>query len=130
MSVHLSVCAIMSNSYLSYGDHWKLLLYLKIAYNLRECHNFDSRSFEQVQSHGKEKVQNFCLVYCECFLWRIIESSYFTQRLLKTFWGSMILTQGHSVVQGHWKEKVLNQCLVFTFLIEKHWIFLLHIKIA
>lgn len=55
----LFVCAIMSNSYPSYGDHWKLLLYLKIAYDLRECHNFDSRSFEQVQSHGERKSEKF-----------------------------------------------------------------------
>lgn len=37
--------------YLSFGKHWKLLLYTKSAYDLMICHELDLRSFGQVQGH-------------------------------------------------------------------------------
>lgn len=39
--------------------HWTFLLHIKIAYDLRVCHDFDPRSFWQVQGHWKKKVQKF-----------------------------------------------------------------------
>lgn len=33
--------------------HWNFLLHTKIDFNLKVCHDFDGRSFRQVQDHGK-----------------------------------------------------------------------------
>lgn len=35
-------------------NHWKFLLHIKVAYDLRECHDFDPKTFDQVQGHWKE----------------------------------------------------------------------------
>lgn len=51
------------------------------------------RSFGQVQGHWKEKCQIY--VSSLSFLWRNIESSRFTQRLLMTWGCVLILSQGH-----------------------------------
>lgn len=42
---------------------WTFLLHIKIVYGLRVCHDFDQRSFEQVQGHQKEKCKNLNSVH-------------------------------------------------------------------
>lgn len=56
--------------------HWTVLPHVKISYDLRVCHDFDPRSFVQVQGHWREK-SNSC-VRSIPFLWRDIGHSYFT----------------------------------------------------
>lgn len=46
------------------------------------------------QGHWKEKYKT-SVQYVSFFLWRNIESFFFTQRLLFIWWCVMILTQGH-----------------------------------
>lgn len=49
--------------YLSQGDtHWKFLLHTKITCDLRMSHDFDPKSFGQVQDHWKENII-ICPVY-------------------------------------------------------------------
>lgn len=68
--------------------HWKFLLYTKVAYHIRVCHDFDPRLFGQ--GHWKESakfVSGPWLSYEETL------EVLFTQGLLITC--VMILTQGH-----------------------------------
>lgn len=38
--------------------HWKFPLHPKIAFDIMMCHDFDPKSFVQVQSHSKKKMYN------------------------------------------------------------------------
>lgn len=65
--VHPSVCLSNHHSSPVHIFHMKkrltFLFHIKIAYDLRVCHDFDQRSFEQVQGHQKEKCKNLNSVH-------------------------------------------------------------------
>lgn len=94
----LSVCPFVSaiNPYLSHGEkHWPFIPHTKIVQHMSVRNDFDSRSFWASPRSLKGKMPNSCLVYHKSYLWRIFESSYFTQRLFLTQGCFVILTQGH-----------------------------------
>lgn len=41
--------------------HWKFLFHIKIADDLRVRHNFEPKSFLQLQGHFRKKMHNTCL---------------------------------------------------------------------
>lgn len=55
---------------------WNFLLHIKIAYDLRVCHDFHSWLIRQFQGNWKEKC-NISVRFI-FFLWRNIETSYLT----------------------------------------------------
>lgn len=63
--------------------------YNMITYDLREFHDFDLGHLGKFKVTGK-KVQNY--VHSISFLWKIIESSNFKQKLLMTLWCFLIFS--------------------------------------
>lgn len=101
-----SVCAIVSGPYISYGKTSEVL-YTKIAYDLRVCHNLDIRSFGQVQGHRKEKCIFSCPVYI--FLikrhWKFLLHTNFAFEL-RVFHEFDLRSFGQ--VQDHWKKCIIR----------------------
>lgn len=73
ISVCLSLCAIVSSPYISYGETLKVLLHTKMVM-IWGCSWFDPMSFGHVKGHQKKKK----LMICVCIiplLWRNIGCS-------------------------------------------------------
>lgn len=62
ISVCLSLCAIVSSPYISYGETLKVLLHTKIVM-IWGCSWFDPMSFGHVKGHQKKKAHDLCLHY-------------------------------------------------------------------
>lgn len=119
------VCAIVFGPVFYYVENWKFLHHKKIAYDPRVCHDFDARSFGQVQCHWEEKCKiRFRSI---SFLWRKNWFFFFTPTVLWPEGVSSFRSLLFWLVQCHWKEKWTSVSGPYLF-IENNANIILHKK--
>lgn len=136
VEITLSVCstlyAIVFGPYPSYRKLWKSLLHTNIAYDTRMCHAFfffTKGHLSKFKVTGR-KSENMCPVSVSLMerYWKILLYTKLAYDLMvcHDFYPRSI-----GQIQGHWKVKIHYTCMfpVYTFLMEKHWMFLFHLRL-